>query len=118
LFWIVLRLAELLAKRQTIDDLTAELEVLKAEHSSLKNFLKESSEKETKEKKEREAKHAKDMLDLAEKLKTSNQRIKTLAAKSKSYESEAADIDKMIFRKDFLFLRLPYCFHPSLFPEN
>jgi DUF438 domain-containing protein len=108
LFWILLRLAELLAKRQTIDDLTAELEVLKAMHSSLKNYLKESSEKETKEKKEREAKHAKDMADLAEKLKTSNHRIKTLVAKSKAYETEAADIDKMIFRKNSIF------FPPSL----
>jgi hypothetical protein len=72
LFWLAFRLAELLAKRPSIDDLSAELEVLKAEHSSLKNFLKESSEKETKEKKEHEAKHAKDMSDLAEKLKTSN----------------------------------------------
>jgi hypothetical protein len=61
----------------------------------------ESSEKETKEKKEREAKQAKDMADLVEKLKTSNQRIKTLAAKSKAYESEAVAIDKVIFRKGF-----------------
>jgi glutaredoxin 2 len=102
------RLAELLAKRQTIDDLTAELEVLKAEHSSLQNFLKESSEKETKEKKEREVKHSKDMADLAEKLKTSNQRVKNLVAKSKGYETEAEDIDKMIFRRNFTF------FLPSL----
>lgn len=86
-----------LAKRPSIDDHSAELEVLKAEHTSLKDFLKESSEKETKEKKEREEKHAKDLSDLTEKLKTSNQRIKTLVSKSKAYETEAENIDKMIF---------------------
>jgi ABC-type Fe3+-citrate transport system substrate-binding protein len=87
--------------------------VLKAEHTSLKDFLKESSEKETKEKKEREEKHAKDLSELAEKLKTSNQRIKTLVSKSKAYETEAENIDKMIFRKDFIFFRLPYCIRPG-----
>jgi ATP-dependent RNA circularization protein (DNA/RNA ligase family) len=39
--------------------------------------------------------------DLAEKLNKSHQRIKTLAAKNKTYETEAENIDKMIFRKDF-----------------
>jgi hypothetical protein len=48
------RLTEQLAKRPSIDKLTAELEVLKAEHTSLKEFLKESSEKETKERRELE----------------------------------------------------------------
>ena len=87
--------------------------MLKTEHSSLQNFLKESSEKETKEKREREEKHAKDLSELAEKLKTSKQRIKTLVSKSKAYETEAENIDKMIFRKDFIFFRLHYYIHPG-----
>jgi hypothetical protein len=77
--------------------------VLKAEHASLKNFLKESSKKETKEKRELEEKHAKAMIELAEKLKASNQRVKTLASMAKAYEAEANDIDELIFRKDFVF---------------
>jgi hypothetical protein len=48
------RLPEQLAKKPTIDELSAKLEVLQAEHDSLKEFLKKSFEKETKEKKERE----------------------------------------------------------------
>jgi chromosome segregation ATPase len=78
--------------------------VLKTEHESLQNFLKESSEKETKSRKELEEKHAQAMSELAEKLKKSNQRIKTLASKTKAYETEAENINKMIFRKDFTFL--------------
>ncbi|KAK1608113.1 hypothetical protein QYE76_031786 [Lolium multiflorum] len=42
---------EQLAKCPSIDDIAAELEVLKTEHESLQNFLKESFEKETREKK-------------------------------------------------------------------
>ena len=87
--------------------------MLKTEHASLQNFLKESSEKETKDKKEREEKHAKDLSELAEKLKTSNQRVKSLVSKSKAYETEAENIDKMIFRKDFIFFHLRYCIHPG-----
>ena len=87
--------------------------MLKTEHSSLQNFLKESSEKETKERREREEKHAKELSELAEKLKTSNQRIKTLVSKLKAYETEAENIDKMIFRKDFIFFCLHYCIHPG-----
>jgi hypothetical protein len=47
-------LTEQLAKRPFVDTISAELKVLKTEHSSLKNFLKESSEKETKDKREPE----------------------------------------------------------------
>ncbi|KAK1647973.1 hypothetical protein QYE76_065778 [Lolium multiflorum] len=46
---------------------------------------------------ELEEKHAQEVSDLAEKLKKSNQRIKTLAAKNRTYETEAENIDKMIF---------------------
>jgi hypothetical protein len=81
--------------------------VLKAEHTSLKNFLKESAEKETKAKKELEEKHAHAMSELAEKLKMSNQRVKTLASKAKAYEAKALDIDELIFRKDFIFPASP-----------
>ena len=108
-FWIVtvfftFRLSEQLAKRPSIDEISAKLEVLKTEHEALQNFLKESSEKETKKIKELEEKHAQAMSELTEKLKKSNQRIKTLASKAKAYETEAENIDKMIFRKDFSFL--------------
>jgi hypothetical protein len=50
--------------------------------------------------------------ELSEKLKMSNQRIKTLVSKAKAYEAEAANIDKMIFRKGFTFFRLLHCIHP------
>jgi hypothetical protein len=111
-FAFAFRLTEQLAKRPSIDDISAELEVLKTEHASLKKFLKDSSEKETKEKRELEEKHAKAMSELAEKLKSSNQRIKTLVSNTKAYEAEAANIEKMIFRKDFTFFRLLHCIHP------
>ncbi|KAK1608535.1 hypothetical protein QYE76_032208 [Lolium multiflorum] len=89
--------AQEIANRPSIKEISAELEVLKAEHESLQKFLKESSEKETKMKKELEEKHAQDVSDLADKLKKSHQRVKTLAAKNKAYETEAENIDKMIF---------------------
>ena len=107
------RLSEQLAKRPSVDELAAELEVLKAEHDSLQEFLKESSEKETREKKELEEKHARDIAELADKLKRSNTRIKTLVAETKAYETEAEDIDKLIFRKDFL---LYSCFFILIVP--
>jgi hypothetical protein len=84
--------------------------VLKAEHASLKNFLKESTEKEIKAKKELEEKHAQAMSELAEKLKTSHQRVKTLVSKAKAYEAEASDIDELIFRKDFIFSGISIAF--------
>jgi DNA repair exonuclease SbcCD ATPase subunit len=91
---------EEIAKRPAVDALPAKVQVLEAEYESLKNFLKESSEKETLEKKELLEKHARDMAELADKLKKSQQRVSTLAAKNKSQEAEAEAIDKMIFRKN------------------
>ncbi|KAK1601668.1 hypothetical protein QYE76_037687 [Lolium multiflorum] len=91
----VLRL-EARRRRPTIDALSAKIQVLEAENESLKNFLKESSEKETK-KKELSEKHAHEMAELADKLKKSHQRVTTLAAKNKSQEAEAEAIDKLIF---------------------
>nr|XP_051201971.1 uncharacterized protein LOC127315531 [Lolium perenne] len=85
------------AKRPAVDAMSAKIQVLEAENESLKNFLKESSEKETKEKKELLEKHTRDMAKLADKLKKSQQRVSTLAAKNKSQEAEAEAIDKMIF---------------------
>nr|XP_051229649.1 uncharacterized protein LOC127347510 [Lolium perenne] len=66
---------EEIAKRPTIDALSAKIQVLEAENESLKNFLKESSAKETTEKKELLEKHARDMAELADKLKKSQQRV-------------------------------------------
>jgi hypothetical protein len=43
------------------------------------------------------------MMELAEKLKASNQRVKTLAPMAKAYEVEANGIDELFFRKDFVF---------------
>ncbi|KAK1665999.1 hypothetical protein QYE76_054158 [Lolium multiflorum] len=86
-----------IAKRPSIDSLSAKIEVLQAENESLKKFLKESSEEETKKRKELLEKHAQELSDLAEKLKKGHQRIQTLAAKNKKYEEEAEAIDKMIF---------------------
>ncbi|KAK1668484.1 hypothetical protein QYE76_056643 [Lolium multiflorum] len=88
---------EEIAKRPSIDTLSAKVEVLEAENESLKNFLKESSEEETKKRKELLEKHAQEVSDLAKKLKESQQRVQTLASKNKSYEAEAEAIDKMIF---------------------
>jgi RNA polymerase-binding transcription factor DksA len=91
-------------KRPTIDALSTKIQVLEAENETLKNFLKESSEKETKEKKELSEKHSREMAELADKLKKSQQRVTTLAAKNKSQEAEAEAVDKLIFRKD------PFCY--------
>jgi hypothetical protein len=43
------------------------------------------------------------MSEMAEKLKTRNNRVKTLASKIKAYEAEAEDIDELVFHKDFTF---------------
>jgi hypothetical protein len=106
-FDLAFRLTEQLARRPSIDSISTELEMLKTEHASLEKFLKESTEKETKAKRELEEKHAKAMSELVEKLKTSNQRVKTLVSKVKAYEAEASDIDELIFRKDFTFPASP-----------
>nr|XP_051196618.1 uncharacterized protein LOC127309949 [Lolium perenne] len=91
------RLKEETDKRPTIDALSAKVQVLEAENETLKNFLKESSEKETKEKKELSEKHSREMAELADKLKKSQQRVTTLEAKNKSQEAEAEAVDKLIF---------------------
>ncbi|KAK1632393.1 hypothetical protein QYE76_006708 [Lolium multiflorum] len=88
---------EEIAKRPTIDKMSAKVQVLEEENESLKTFIKESSEKDALAKKELLDKHAHDVADLAEKLKKSHQRVSTLAAKNKSQEAEAEAIDKMIF---------------------
>lgn len=71
-FELAFRLTEKLANRPSIDAISAKLEVLKSEHASLQQSLKESHEKETRTKNELEEKHAQAMSELAEKLKTSN----------------------------------------------
>jgi hypothetical protein len=55
------------------------------------------------------------MAAVAKKLKTSNNRVKTLASKIKTYEAEAVDVDELIFRKDFTFLAY---FCTLLFPTQ
>jgi glutamate racemase len=106
-FELAFRLTEKLASRPSIDEISAELEVLKSEHASLQQSLQESLEKETKTKKKLEEKHAQAMAEMAEKLKNSQHRVKTLVSKAKTYELEATDIDELIFRKDFIFLACP-----------
>jgi predicted nuclease with TOPRIM domain len=103
-FTLLFRLTE---RHASIDKLSAELDVLKTEHVSLQEFLKKSSEKETKQRMELEKKHAREMAELAEEVKENMNSIKTLLAKAKTYTAEAEAINKIIFRKDFVFLRLP-----------
>jgi Fe2+ transport system protein B len=109
---VIFRLTEEISKRPAIDAMSAKIQVLEAENESLKNFLKESSTEEAKKKKELLEKHTQDMADLADKLKRSQQRVQTLAARSKGHEAEAEAVDKLIFRKDFLFNSgyLIFCF--------
>jgi hypothetical protein len=81
---------------------------------SLQQSLKECHEHETKTKNELEEKHAETMSEMAEKLKTSNNRVKTLVPKLKAAEAEAADVDELIFRKDFMVPACPlYSFLPN-----
>ncbi|KAK1630893.1 hypothetical protein QYE76_005208 [Lolium multiflorum] len=89
---------EQLAKNPSVDELSAELEVLKAEHDSLQEFLKESTEKETREKKEQEEKHAQAIAELNDKLNKSNTRIKTLEAttsRTEAYEDARNSINDL-----------------------
>jgi uncharacterized coiled-coil protein SlyX len=60
---------ELLAKRPSVDEISAQLKTLHAEHESLQATLKESQLNETKPKKELETKHEQAMSELREKLK-------------------------------------------------
>ncbi|KAK1613162.1 hypothetical protein QYE76_036835 [Lolium multiflorum] len=88
---------DLLTKCPSVDEISAKLKTLEAEHESLQNTLKESHENEIKLKKELEDKHVQAMSVMAEKLKASNKRVNTLGTKLKAAEAEAADIDEMIF---------------------
>jgi Fe2+ transport system protein B len=98
---LAFRLTEKLANLPSIDDISAELEVLKSEHASLQKSLNESHERETKTKKELEEKHAQAMAEMAKKLKASQQIVKNLVAKGNTYEAEG--IDEMIFHKNLTF---------------
>nr|XP_051202176.1 uncharacterized protein LOC127315758 [Lolium perenne] len=86
------------AKHSAFDDLSAKVKVLEAENESLKAFIKESSDKENLVRRELSKKHARDLAELADKLKKSQQNVKTLVAKSKVQEAEAEAIDKLIFQ--------------------
>ncbi|KAK1668026.1 hypothetical protein QYE76_056185 [Lolium multiflorum] len=97
---------EEIAKRPTIDALSAKVKVLEAENESLKIFLKQSSEEDAKKKKELLEKHAQELADLAEKLKKSQQRIQTLALgfewtkestlkRTEAYEEAQSSIDNL-----------------------
>jgi predicted RNase H-like nuclease (RuvC/YqgF family) len=101
---LILHVPDLLTKRPSVDEISAILKTLEAEHESLQNTLKESHEIEIKLKKELEDKHVQAMSVMAEKLKASNKRVNTLATKLKAAEAEAADIDEMIFHKDFVLI--------------
>jgi uncharacterized protein YPO0396 len=113
LYFNCFRLIDLLAKRPSIDDISAKLKVLETEHESLQTSLKEFYENETKMKKELEDKHAKEMSEMAEKLKDSNRRVKILASKLKAAEAEASEIYQIIFRKDFM---IPACIRYIFLP--
>ncbi|KAK1619083.1 hypothetical protein QYE76_024600 [Lolium multiflorum] len=76
---------------------TSQLKTLQDEHESLQATFKESQLNETKLKKEPETKHEQAMSELKEKLKTSDNRVKTLASKLKSSKAEVVAIDKIIF---------------------
>ncbi|KAK1610803.1 hypothetical protein QYE76_034476 [Lolium multiflorum] len=91
------RLQEETSKHSAFDDMSAKVKVLEAENESLKAFIKESSDKENLVRKELSEKHARHLAELADKLKKSQQNVKTLVAKSKVQEAEAEAIDKMIF---------------------
>ncbi|KAK1617664.1 hypothetical protein QYE76_023181 [Lolium multiflorum] len=89
---------ELLSNKPSVDNISAQLKTLEGVHESLQATLEESQENDTKIKKELETKHAQAMMEMKEKLKTSDDRVKTLASKLKSSEAEAQAIDKIIFR--------------------
>ncbi|KAK1662994.1 hypothetical protein QYE76_051153 [Lolium multiflorum] len=88
---------ELLAKRPSVDDISAQLKTPQVKHESLQATHKESQLNETILKKKLETKHEPAMSELREKLKISDNRVKTLASKLKSSEAEAVAIDKIIF---------------------
>ncbi|KAK1619079.1 hypothetical protein QYE76_024596 [Lolium multiflorum] len=86
---------------------TSQLKTLQDEHESLQATFKESQLNETKLKKEPETKHEQAMSELKEKLKTSDNRVKTLASKLKSSKAEVVAIDKIIFRKKCFVFTFP-----------
>jgi DNA repair exonuclease SbcCD ATPase subunit len=104
---------DLLASRPTIDEISTNLAVLQDQHECLQASLKESHLNDTKLKKELEIKHEQAMSEMVEKLKTNDNRFKTLAAKLKSSEAEAVAIDNIIFRKKSSMFVSPPCVHFS-----
>ncbi|XP_071674417.1 uncharacterized protein [Lolium perenne] len=95
------RLQEETAKHSSLDELSAKVKVLEAENESLRNFMKESSSKETEARKELSEKHAREQAELIDKLEKSQGRVISTIAKNKALEAEAEAIDKLIFRKHF-----------------
>ena len=95
----LLRLPDLLAKKASIDEISAKLKTLEAMHESVQTSLKESQANEIKLKKELEAKHAQAIAELEKKLKASDDKVQTLSSQLKSSEAEAKVIDDIVFRK-------------------
>ncbi|KAK1609430.1 hypothetical protein QYE76_033103 [Lolium multiflorum] len=91
------RLQEETAKHSSLDELSAKVKVLEAENESLRNFMKESSSKETEARKELSEKHAREQAELIDKLEKSQGRVISTIAKNKALEAEAEAIDKLIF---------------------
>ncbi|KAK1661818.1 hypothetical protein QYE76_049977 [Lolium multiflorum] len=91
------RLKEESAKRSSLDELSAKVTVLEAENESLRNFMKESSSKETEARRELSEKHSREKAELIDKLEKSQGRVISTVAKNKALETEAEAIDKLIF---------------------
>ncbi|KAK1593740.1 hypothetical protein QYE76_018579 [Lolium multiflorum] len=91
------RLKEESAKHSSFDELSAKVKVLEAENESLKNFIHESSKKETEARKKLSEKHASELAELNDKLEKSQGRLISIISKNRVLEEEAEDIDKLIF---------------------
>ncbi|KAK1651754.1 hypothetical protein QYE76_069559 [Lolium multiflorum] len=91
------RLKEESAKHSSFDELSAKVKVLEAENESLKNFIQESSKKETEARKKLSKKHANDLAELNDKLEKSQGRVISIISKNRVLEEEAEAIDKLIF---------------------
>ncbi|KAK1627758.1 hypothetical protein QYE76_002073 [Lolium multiflorum] len=91
------RLKEESAKHSSFDELSAKVKVLEAENESLKNFIQESSKKETEARKKLSEKHASDLAELNDKLEKSQGRVISIISKNRVLEEEAEAIDKLIF---------------------
>lgn len=89
------------AKHSNWDELSAQVQVLKAENESLKDFVKTSASQEHQARKELREKHARDLAELNDKLEKSQGRVISVISKNKALEAEAEAIDKLIFRKRF-----------------